>query len=171
MGICATVVPGTRKRVIVRNRRGGYAILANTLLKEKERCDQRVMPNCGGVPSTPFFCSLRARLLITRWPFTNGRKSGLLRLPRLDPEPLVPALPAPSRPDRIPCVAVHADLLDEVPCLCLRESCHMPSLAPQTGWPYITLVYSSTTVLERVISASCPRRRNARAVPPTVSSQ
>jgi hypothetical protein len=27
----------------------------HALLKEEERCNQRVMPNCGGVPSTPFF--------------------------------------------------------------------------------------------------------------------
>jgi len=34
----------------------GGAILANTLFfKEEERCDQRVMPNGGGVSSTPFF--------------------------------------------------------------------------------------------------------------------
>ena len=27
----------------------------HALLKEEERCDQRVMPNCGGVPSTQLF--------------------------------------------------------------------------------------------------------------------
>jgi hypothetical protein len=36
---------------------GGSHFGKHALLKEKERCDQRVMPNCGGVSSTPFFLS------------------------------------------------------------------------------------------------------------------
>src|SRR5512137_1511650 len=70
----------------------------HALLKEEERCNQRVMPNCGGVPSTHFFF-LRWRrpcppsIISEQCP----RGLSLLGLPGLDSETLVSALPAPGR--------------------------------------------------------------------------
>jgi len=101
---------------------------------EEERCDQRVMPNCGGVPSTPFFCfTARANSHLIQMTEESGgieeqeNNSRLLRLSRLDPEAFVPALPASSRPYGVPRIAIHADLLDEVPGLGLGKSCHARS--------------------------------------------
>ena len=49
-------------------------------------------------------------------------ESSLLGLSRLEPETLVTAFPAPGRPNRVASIAVHADLLHEIPRLCLWES-------------------------------------------------
>lgn len=54
----------------------------------------------------------------------RGETSRLLRLSRLDPEAFVLAFPASSCPYGVSRVAVHADLLDEVPGLGLGKSCH-----------------------------------------------
>lgn len=56
--------------------------------------------------------------------FDTRGESCLLRLSRLDPEAFVSTFPASRSPDGVSRVAIHADLLDEVPCLGLGESCH-----------------------------------------------
>src|SRR4030067_409323 len=89
------------------------------------------MPNCGGVPSTPFFYSIPSLLwnieqIRTKTP-EDCPELRLLRLASFDPEALVAALPASSRPDGIPRVAVHAYLLDKIPGPCLWTPSHVRS--------------------------------------------